>query len=63
MKVRMLQTQAGDRFVRSVGDVVEVDSEEGKRLIEARLAEPVRQQRKETAVSHASGSSKHSTDN
>lgn len=39
MKIRMLTTMAGDRMFRDVGDVVNVDRKEGKRLIELEYAE------------------------
>ena len=38
MKVKMLQCMAGDRFVRNVGDEVEMPEAEAVRLIDAGFA-------------------------
>lgn len=43
MKVRLLEGryQDGEPFAHTVGDVVDVDADEARRLIEAGSAEPV----------------------
>lgn len=41
MKVRMLTSMAGENFVWNNGDEIEVPDSEGKRFIEAGIAEPV----------------------
>lgn len=50
MKVKLLISRAGRNFSQSVGDEIEVGDEEGRRLIEAGKAEPVRERRTEKAV-------------
>ena len=49
MKVRMLTSMAGENFVWNHGDEIEVPDAEGKRFIEAGIAEPVVASKKETA--------------
>ena len=42
MKVKLLVSRSGPAGAQNVGDVIDVDGAEAKRLIEARQAEPVR---------------------
>ena len=42
MKVKILQCMAGSDFVRDVGDICEVDNDEGERIIAAGFAESVK---------------------
>ena len=42
MKVELLVSRAGIDFSQNVGDEIEVSTEEGKRMIEAGQAKPVR---------------------
>lgn len=50
MKVKLLIARAGVDFTQNAGDEVEVSAEEGKRLIEAGQAAPVRENTPEKAV-------------
>lgn len=50
MKVKLLIARAGVDFTQNVGDEIEVSAEEGKRLIEAGQAAPVRSSAPEKAV-------------
>ena len=49
MRVRMLTSMAGPRFSRDFGQLVEMEKDEAKRLIERGFAEPV-QEKRETAT-------------
>lgn len=49
MKVKLLISRAGVSFVQARGDVIEVDDDEGLRMIQAGQAEPV-DDKKETAT-------------
>lgn len=57
MKVKLLVSRAGVGFSQSVGDEVDVSDAEGKRMIEAGQAVPVRETQakapKETATKKA----------
>lgn len=46
MKVKLLVGRGGIGFVQNAGDVIEVDDDEGKRMIFANQAEPVKATRK-----------------
>ncbi len=50
-KVRLLTSRCGPKINQSAGDIVEVDSEEAKRLIESGQAEPARDAEVERATS------------
>ncbi len=41
MKVKLLVSRAGVGFSQNAGDVIEVDPEEGKRLLDRQMAEAV----------------------
>ena len=49
VKVRLLVSRAGDGFAQNQGDVIEVDKDEAKRMLEAGQCEPVAQKRAERA--------------
>lgn len=51
MRVKLLTSRAGVDFSQSRGEIVEVSSDEGARLIAGGLAEPVRDAGRETAAS------------
>lgn len=50
MRIQLLQSRASAAGPQNVGDVIEVDAAEGKRLIAAGVAEPVRSRKSERAV-------------
>lgn len=50
MKVRMLISRAGNGLVHNRGDIIEVDADEGARMIEAGQAEVQRDAPVERAV-------------
>ena len=50
MKVRLLTCMAGINFVYNAGDEIEFSKDEAMRLIDAKIAEPIRRKRVERAV-------------
>lgn len=50
MKVRLTTDRVGGGFFQIAGDVIEVESGEGQRLIASRQAEPVSSSEPETAM-------------
>lgn len=45
MKVKLLVSRAGVDFAQGVGDVIDVENDEAKRLLESGQAEPVAEKR------------------
>ena len=55
MKIRLLVSRSGAEGAFSAGDEIEVSGAEGKRMIEAGQAEPVRAAARETASRSGKG--------
>lgn len=50
MKIKILKGLAGPKFVYNPGDVVEMEDKQAIRLCKAGIAQPIKEQKTETAV-------------